>query len=66
MSNERSDAPRPAAAPMPPPARPEEHEAAWDRVLDCGAPGPARAEPILFYQPGRPPAPAAGAGPDAA
>ena len=24
--------------------------AAWERVLDCGAPGPSRERPALFYQ----------------
>ena len=35
---------------------PEDFDAAWERVLDCGAPGPARAEPALFYQGSRRPA----------
>ena len=43
----------------PPPAWPhEDNDAAWEGVLDCGAPGPARAEPALFYQAQRAPAPA--------
>jgi hypothetical protein len=25
-------------------------ESDWERVLDCGAPGPAKAGPALFYQ----------------
>jgi hypothetical protein len=38
-------APRPHAA-----ADERSVEAAWQRVLDCGAPGPGRERPILFYQ----------------
>lgn len=34
----------------PHPRRPEDDEDAWERVLDCGAPGPAHAAPALFYQ----------------
>ena len=28
----------------------ENVEAAWESVLDCGAPGPGRQAPALFYQ----------------
>jgi hypothetical protein len=30
----------------------DENGNAWERVLDCGAPGPARGQAALFYQPG--------------
>jgi hypothetical protein len=44
--------PQPAAAPAG--WQPEDIEAAWERVLDCGAAGPDRAAPALFYQAGQP------------
>jgi hypothetical protein len=50
MSNDRFvPASRPAAA-APAAWQPAESEADWERVLDCGAPGPAREQPALFYQ----------------
>jgi hypothetical protein len=55
MSNEHFDPPRPIAAHDAPAGRPDEHDDAWDRVLDCGAPGPAREQPALFYQESRAP-----------
>ena len=47
--DDQQPAPRPAAAPQD--WQPEDNdEDAWARVLDCGAPGPAREAPALFYQ----------------
>lgn len=54
MSNDRFVQPAAAEADPTPAWPPEELEAAWERVLDCGAPGPSRAEPALFYRAGRP------------
>ncbi len=43
--------PRPAEAGAGPrPAHPAAIDAAWEGVLDCGAAGPSRGAPALFYQ----------------
>ncbi len=59
MSNDRFVQPAAAEADPAPAWPPEELEVAWERVLDCGALGPAeqvghRQHPALFYQAGRP------------
>ena len=54
MSSEpKAPKPEHQAAARPAPAA--DHDEAWDRVLDCGAPGPAQDQPALFYQAARRP-----------
>jgi hypothetical protein len=54
MLPERPEHQRQPQAPSAPRPWPPEDNDDWERVLDCGAPGPIHAEPALFYQPGRP------------
>ena len=50
MFNEPEVPDRQPEAHPPLPWRPAADNDAWERVLDCGAPGPAHAAPALFYQ----------------
>jgi hypothetical protein len=53
MSHPAHEPKRLPAADADPRPLDDEPDSAWDRVLDCGAPGPAHAEPALFYQAAR-------------
>jgi hypothetical protein len=55
MSNDRLNPASLPAAAAPGAWQPENSERDWERVLDCGAPGPAREQPALFYQESRAP-----------